>query len=70
MLRRRLVGRFPVSAAAIFTREIALGLKHIHGLKICHRDIKPQNVIMSVAGELRICDFGVGGKMDHWGKVK
>jgi serine/threonine-protein kinase/endoribonuclease IRE1 len=30
-------------------RQITSGLRHLHGLKIIHRDIKPQNILVSSA---------------------
>ncbi|GAA6031523.1 hypothetical protein JCM8097_006498 [Rhodosporidiobolus ruineniae] len=53
-------------------RQITSGLRHLHSLKIVHRDIKPQNILVSTAkrgrgqGGLRmlISDFGLCKKLD------
>lgn len=49
-------------------RQAVLGLGHLHSLDIAHRDIKPQNVLISVpgkGGEVRamISDFGLCKKL-------
>ena len=34
-------------------------LSHIHGLGVCHRDIKPQNLLVNTqTHQLKLCDFG------------
>lgn len=44
-------------------RQITSGLRHLHGLKIIHRDIKPQNILVSSAKgqshRMLISDFGL-----------
>ncbi|KAL6309426.1 hypothetical protein BKA93DRAFT_821733 [Sparassis latifolia] len=54
-------------------RQITLGLRHLHALKIVHRDIKPQNILISDAkkgvGEsaghrMLISDFGLCRKLE------
>lgn len=54
-------------------RQITSGLRHLHALKIVHRDIKPQNILISHAkqgaGEsaghrLLISDFGLCKKLE------
>lgn len=49
-------------------RQITGGIRHLHKLKIVHRDIKPQNILVSPtkAGGVRmlISDFGLCKKLD------
>ncbi|ORY32252.1 hypothetical protein BCR39DRAFT_523577 [Naematelia encephala] len=49
--------------------QITSGLKHLHGMKIIHRDIKPQNVLVSKAkdGSLRmlVSDFGLARRLEQ-----
>ena len=65
-------GTFPALVEALepkkALRQIASGIRHLHKLKIVHRDIKPQNILVSSAkhGGLRmlISDFGLCKKLD------
>jgi serine/threonine-protein kinase/endoribonuclease IRE1 len=48
-------------------REIAAGLRHLHALKIVHRDIKPQNILVADARKghrMLISDFGLCRKLE------
>ncbi|HET9226115.1 MAG TPA: serine/threonine-protein kinase, partial [Thermoanaerobaculia bacterium] len=40
-------------------REIAAGLAHAHAQGLLHRDLKPQNVIVTPDGHAKILDFGL-----------
>lgn len=42
-------------------RELAVGLRAIHGAGVIHRDIKAANILVHEEGRLEICDFGVAG---------
>lgn len=39
-------------------KQIALGLKYIHEQDVCHLDLKPDNILVSRHGVLKITDFG------------
>jgi serine/threonine protein kinase len=39
--------------------ELALALEYIHGLGIIHRDVKPDNLLISSTGHLKLMDFGL-----------
>ncbi|MDP9091349.1 MAG: serine/threonine protein kinase [Pseudomonadota bacterium] len=39
-------------------QQIAAGLEHAHGRGVVHGDLKPQNIVVTHAGEVRILDFG------------
>jgi len=39
-------------------RQIASGLEHAHGRDVVHADLKPQNIMITDSGEVRLLDFG------------
>jgi TolB-like protein/tRNA A-37 threonylcarbamoyl transferase component Bud32/tetratricopeptide (TPR) repeat protein len=51
-------GELPVSDAVRVLREVAAALAYAHGNGVVHRDIKPDNVMIS-GGSAMVMDFGV-----------
>lgn len=42
------------------------GLKFLKDeLSIIHRDVKPTNVLVNTKGQIKLCDFGVSGQLEH-----
>jgi serine/threonine protein kinase len=44
--------------------QLAHGMRHLHGINIVHRDIKPQNVLITSAGVVKISDMGLAKKLE------
>jgi len=51
-------GQFAESAAQHWTQQLLQGLRTLHLLGILHRDIKPDNLLCTEDGTLKIADFG------------
>ena len=50
---------FPDILLKLFSYQMLKGIGYLHSLGICHRDIKPQNVLIDPEDyTLKICDFG------------
>lgn len=49
----------PVLQAIEWIEQLAQGLKCAHDMNIIHRDIKSENIMMTVDGRLKIMDFGL-----------
>ena len=42
----------------LYTKQILLGLEHLHQRGVIHRDIKPANILRDSKGLLKLADFG------------
>lgn len=55
----RRYGRLSARETVDISIQIARGLEAAHERKIVHRDIKPQNILVSDSGTVKITDFGI-----------
>jgi serine/threonine-protein kinase len=55
----RLRGPLGVPAAIAVMERVLAGLAEAHRLGLVHRDVKPENVLISRSGEVKVADFGL-----------
>ena len=58
-------GKLSADEAVEMTLQILKGIAHAHHHRIIHRDIKPQNILMTKNGTLKILDFGIARSLSE-----
>jgi len=51
--------KVPEKEVIAIAKQIITGMVHIHSRNIIHKDIKPQNIMLTKAGIVKIMDFGI-----------
>ena len=60
MLRKQ--KNFTASLTRFYAAELILALEYVHQRKIAHRDLKPDNILISADYHLKLTDFGQAKK--------
>jgi DNA-binding SARP family transcriptional activator/tRNA A-37 threonylcarbamoyl transferase component Bud32 len=66
-LRERLrgEGKLPVDVALRITEQVGRALAYAHTQGIVHRDVKPENIMLSSGGDALVTDFGIAYALDE-----
>lgn len=59
LAERLKLGPLPWKEAVVLMQQALAGLAHAHAQGIVHRDVKPQNMIITPEGVLKLADFGL-----------
>ena len=52
-------GKLSIKEATSIAIQVSMGLEATHSHGIVHRDVKPQNIIISTDGKVKVTDFGI-----------
>uniref|UniRef100_A0A914KUZ0 Uncharacterized protein n=1 Tax=Meloidogyne incognita TaxID=6306 RepID=A0A914KUZ0_MELIC len=54
----RAARKFPSQTVKFYAAEIILALEYLHSIYIAYRDLKPENLMVSLHGHIKLTDFG------------
>jgi len=57
--------RFKEDQARLYTAQVVLALEHLHSKGIVYRDMKPENLLISAEGNVKMVDFGFAKKVGN-----
>jgi len=61
------LGRLSEGKILVIAKQICKGLAEAHHIGVIHRDLKPQNIMIDRAGDVRIMDFGIARTLQPTG---
>jgi serine/threonine-protein kinase len=58
-------GKLSVADSVRITIDVARGLEHAHSHSLIHRDIKPDNILITPSGVAKLADLGLAKRLDE-----
>jgi len=55
--------KIPEKEVQSIARQLVDALFYLHQHRVIHRDMKPQNILISADGRVKLCDFGFARSM-------
>ncbi|KAF9618318.1 hypothetical protein IFM89_000953 [Coptis chinensis] len=55
--------KFSELRAAGILQELMLGIKYCHDMGVVHKDVKPENILLTSSGKIKLADFGLAERI-------
>ena len=62
-------GPYTHKRAVFYTAQIVLATEHLHELDILYRDLKPDNVLLTIDGHVKLADMGAARGIGDTGEI-
>ena len=69
-LKQHMSHPLTIPTANNYALQIAKALSYLHKRTIIHRDIRPEHVLLTEAGEVKLCDFGMAVRKEEGEPIK
>ncbi|PYO39277.1 MAG: hypothetical protein DMD33_19990 [Gemmatimonadetes bacterium] len=57
-------GTLPLDATLVIGKQLCRALAAVHAQGVIHRDLKPQNVLLTRTGDVKLTDFGIAALVE------